>query len=263
LLILYLNISCKEKPKEINLTLMTYNIYHGEHYYENGKSNLEDIASIIKEVNPDFIALQEVDSMTMRTAGFNAGDRKNLVSELAKMTGMFGYFAKAIDYSDGGYGEGLLTKHNATMSQIKLPSPQGGEERAMALATFTFDNGQQITFGATHFCHEHEENKVAQTAAVIAYLKNIPHATILAGDLNFTPDSESYQTLKVDFLDAAEVYGNPANTIPFDSPRSRIDYIWLSKNNSWEVSKVQVIPVGHADHMPVVVSVTLKDKTSN
>lgn len=259
LLIFFLTISCEEKSQEITLTLMTYNIYHGEHYYENGKSNLEDIASIIKEVNPDFLALQEVDSMTMRTAGFNAGERKDLVNELATITGMKGYFAKAIDYSEGGYGEGLLSKHDAIMSQLKLPTPQGGEGRAMALANFTFDNGQQITFGATHLCHEFEENKFAQTRAVIEMMENIPHPTVVAGDLNFRPDSKSYQLLKVDYLDAAEVFGNPEFTIPFDSPRSRIDYIWLSKDTDWEVLDVKVIPIGHSDHMPVVVKVKLKN----
>lgn len=258
LLIFFQTISCEEKSQEITLTLMTYNIYHGEYYYENGKSNLEDIASLIREVNPDFVALQEVDSMTMRTAGFNSGVKKDLVNELASMTGMYGYFAKAIDYSEGGYGEGLLSRHKCTMSQTKLPTPQGGEGRAMALASFKFDTGQEISFGATHLCHEHEENKVAQTKAIMEKLKKIPHAKIVAGDLNFRPGSESYQLLKVDYLDAAAVLGNPAFTIPFESPRSRIDYIWLSKDADWEVLEVNVIPVGHSDHMPVVVKVKLR-----
>lgn len=255
--ILSTNVSCQ--PKEITLTLMTYNIFHGEHYYENGKSNLEDIASVIKSVNPDFVALQEVDSMTIRTAGFNFGTKKDLVSELASMTEMNGYFAKAIDYSEGGYGEGLLSRHDALMSQIQLPTPEGGEGRAMALATFTFENGQRITFGATHLCHEYEENRVTQTGAVVKFMKSIPHATVISGDLNFRPDSESYQIIQNDYLDAAVVHGNPGNTIPFESPRARIDYIWLSKNSEWEVLDVEVISVGHSDHMPVVVKVKLKN----
>uniref|UniRef100_UPI0019530D33 endonuclease/exonuclease/phosphatase family protein n=2 Tax=Pseudomonadati TaxID=3379134 RepID=UPI0019530D33 len=71
------------------IKVLTYNIYHGEKNYERGKSNLEAIAAVINEYKPDFVAMQEVDSMTVRTAAFNNGVRKDLVQELAKLTGMY------------------------------------------------------------------------------------------------------------------------------------------------------------------------------
>jgi hypothetical protein len=57
------------------------------------------------------VALQEVDSMTNRSAALNNGIQQDLVQELARMTGMHGYFGKAIDFSDGGYGEGILSRY--------------------------------------------------------------------------------------------------------------------------------------------------------
>src|SRR5690606_24904090 len=90
--------------------VMTYNIYHCEENYNPGHSNIQRVADIINTYKPDFVALQEVDSMTNRTAEFNADVPKDLVQELAKLTGMHGYFAKAIDYSNGGYGEGVLSR---------------------------------------------------------------------------------------------------------------------------------------------------------
>jgi len=240
------------------LTLMTYNIYHGENTYESGKSNLEDIASLIKEVNPDFVALQEVDSMTQRTASIRDGKPVDLVAELAKTTGMHGYFAKAIDFSDGGYGEGLLSKHPAKMSKIDLPIPLGGEGRAMAMAAVELENGQKLVFGATHLCHQYDSNRVAQAQAITDYLNKLSVPSIVSGDLNFHPESRPYPIMEKDYIDAAAEFGNPKPTIPFENPKSRIDYVWLSKNADWEILDVKVLPVGYSDHMPVVVKVKLK-----
>ncbi len=243
--------------QEISMTLMSYNIYHGEQYYDNGKSNLQEIANLIKEINPDFVALQEVDSMTQRTAEINNQIPLDLVNELAEMTGMHGYFAKAIDFSNGGYGEGLLSKYPAEMSKIQLSTPQGGEGRALAMATFTMENGQKITFGATHLCHESEENRLAQIAQIIDKLDQFKHPTVIAGDLNFSPDESPYSILQKHYLDAAAVHGHSQPTIPYDDPTHRIDYIWLSQEHRWKITQVETIPVGFSDHMPLVVKVTL------
>lgn len=85
---------------------MTYNIYHGEHYYNLGTSNLEEVAEIINKYKPDFVALQEVDSMTNRTASIHNNIPKDLVKVLAEKTNMYGYFGKAVDYSSGGMAKG-------------------------------------------------------------------------------------------------------------------------------------------------------------
>ncbi|QDH77699.1 endonuclease [Echinicola soli] len=245
--------------QQTSLTLMSYNIYHGEKPYEKGSKNLEEIAQLIKDIDPDFVALQEVDSMTQRTAAIYDNTPIDLVKELAKRTGMHGFFAKAIDFSNGGYGEGLLSKHPAQMRKIDLPIPEGGEGRAMALATLTLENGDQITFGATHLCHQFDANRMAQTKAIVEHLRKTNGAVVVAGDLNFKPTDNPYPIMEKDFTDAAAAFGNPQATIPFDNPTSRIDYVWLSKNVNWEIKEVKVIPVDFSDHMPVVTKVILKE----
>ncbi|GGF20464.1 endonuclease/exonuclease/phosphatase family protein [Echinicola rosea] len=258
LLLTLAGLPCWTHAQEISLTLMSYNIYHGEKAYEKGHKNIEEIAQLIKDIDPDFVALQEVDSMTQRTASIYEKPI-DLVKELAGRTGMHGFFAKAIDFSNGGYGEGLLSKHPAKTRKIDLPIPEGGEGRAMALATFTMENGEQITFGATHLCHQFDINRIAQTKAIVEYSQNINGAVVVAGDLNFKPTDNPYPIMEKDFTDAAAAFGNPKPTIPYDNPSSRIDYVWLSKNANWEVKEVKVVPVDFSDHMPVVVKVVLKD----
>ncbi|WP_257669446.1 endonuclease/exonuclease/phosphatase family protein [Parapedobacter tibetensis] len=241
------------------LKVMTYNIYHGEHNYNPGNSNLQEIADIINAYKPDFVALQEVDSMTNRTAGFNNGVPKDLVQELAKLTGMHGYFAKAIDYSNGGYGEGVLSRWPSEAKRDTLPLPEGGEARALLSVTYTLPDGNQLIFAGTHLCHKSEANRIAQVEAINTVFENQAIPVIMGGDFNFRPDTEPYQVISEKFLDAAREYGKEENTIPFENPQSRIDYVFLSKGkgHKWDIKDIKVIKENPSDHMPVLVTLEL------
>ena len=241
------------------IKVMTYNIYHGEQRYDPGKSNLQQVAAVINQYKPDFVALQEVDSMTTRSASFNNGVPQDLVKVLAEETGMHGFFGKAIDYANGGYGEGILSRFSVQAVNYDLPIPKGGEGRALLTIAHTFPNGKKIVFAGTHLCHQFQENRLAQTEAICGILSELDLPVIMGGDFNFRPDSEAYQLIKNHFDDAAEIKGNPENTISFENPRARIDYIFLSKGHNWIVKDVEVIRVNASDHMPVLVTLELQE----
>lgn len=252
-----LDLNAQTEPREIKV--MTYNIYHGEQPYNPGNSNLPQIAELINKLNPDFVALQEVDSMTNRSAGINSGEPKDLVLELSRMTGMTGFFGKAIDYSDGGYGEGILSRFPARATKYSLPIPKGGEERALLMINCILPGGREIVFAGTHLCHQFEENRLAQTEAICKILGAIDKPVILAGDFNFRPESEPYQLIVRKFADAAVIGGDPEPTISFENPRNRIDYVFLSGNYKWNVKDVEVIRCSASDHMPVMVILEIED----
>ncbi|ANH83587.1 endonuclease [Niabella ginsenosidivorans] len=240
------------------IKVLTYNIYHGEENYNRGHSNLKKIAAVINKYQPDFVAMQEVDSMTKRTALFNNGVKKDLVAELAGMTGMHGYFGKAMDYDGGGYGEGLLSKYVATPVVHHLPTPEGGEGRALIVIEHLFPNGQKIAFAGTHLCHEFEKNRIAQAREVAAVLsdKNMP--VVVGGDFNITPDGEPYRAITEKLDDAAVRFGKPELTFSYTKPRIRLDYIFINKGTIWKVKKVEVIGNEDAsDHKPVLVTLEL------
>ncbi|MBZ4187971.1 endonuclease/exonuclease/phosphatase family protein [Niabella beijingensis] len=238
--------------------VLTYNIYHGEEHYNNGKSNLEKIAAVIRKYQPDFVAMQEVDSMTKRTATFNNGVKKDLVAELAKMTGMHGYFGKAMDYNEGGYGEGLLSKYAAVPVVHQLPVPAGGEGRALITIEHQFANGKKMVFAGTHLCHEFETNREAQAKAVADILLQMKLPVAVGGDFNITPDTKAYAIISGRMEDAAVRFGNPQLTFPYTKPRIRLDYIFLNKGAAWKVKKVEVIDKEDAsDHKPVLVTLEL------
>ena len=67
---------------QTRIKVLTYNIYHGELPYSPGKPNLDSIAKLINQLQPDFVACQEVDSATGRSEVLY-GKKTDLIKELA------------------------------------------------------------------------------------------------------------------------------------------------------------------------------------
>ncbi|WP_296698801.1 endonuclease/exonuclease/phosphatase family protein [Algoriphagus sp.] len=238
------------------IKILSYNIYHGENPFHTGLGNLEQIAELINELNPDLIAMQEVDSMTTRTAGVY-GSKVDLVQKLAELTGYTGYFAKAMDYAEGGYGEGVLVKGNGIFETQNLPLPVGGEPRAAAWVTYKLSSGKEIAFAGTHLCHQFEENRIAQVEAVSQRAKKEKLPTIWVGDLNFRPDSEAYKSIKGSWKDAGALPTPFSPTYGTLEDGARIDYVWFD-SSKFTLVDYQVLNVTHSDHYPVLVTLQLK-----
>lgn len=243
------------KAQEVKI--LTYNIYHGEEYYNNGHSNIPEIANLIKTYKPDFVAMQEVDSMTVRTSHFNNGEKKNLIEELKHLTGMKGYFGKAMDYDEGGYGIGVLTVYPEKPKTYHLPNPTGGEPRVVMVLEHQFSNGKKIMLASTHLSHENEENRMAQIKKIDEILSNSKTASVITGDFNFNPGDAPYEYFSKKREDAALVFGNPKPTWPTDAPHERLDLIFLDKN-LWKIKNIEVLKTSKAsDHLPVLVTLKL------
>ena len=75
---------------------------------------------------------------------------------------------------------------------------------------------------------------------------------IITGDFNATPESQTYKKMNADhfFQDAWATVGQGAGfTIPSDSPRSRIDYIWF---RGVEAKSATVLNSNASDHLPLI-----------
>lgn len=257
-LVIFWLLSWTAAPAQDTLTVMSYNIYHAEQAYDEGKSSLRDIADLINKEQPDFVALQEVDEMTERLAGLNEGKPFSLTDSLAELTNMKGYFGKTIDYGGGGYGIGLLSKRSLKSQKVELPNPGEGEVRAFLFAEAQTASGQPVIFGGTHLDHQYPENKTAQVQAISGYFSNRKVPIVLGGDFNFTPDSEQYTQMREQWMDAALLFdGEPEPTIPAADPGRRIDYFFLSDSGRWEVLDLRTVKKKYSDHLPVVATVVL------
>ena len=109
--------ACTQRPER--LKLMSYNIRNGI-----GIDNIQDIgriARVILREAPDLVALQELDSATLRVDG------RYIPGELGRMTGMHATFGRAIGFAGGSYGVGLLSRTEPlAVRSIPLPGRGGG-----------------------------------------------------------------------------------------------------------------------------------------
>lgn len=230
--------------------VLTYNIHHGGNM--KGALDLQGIANVILATNPDLVALQEVDSVTGRTK------RSDQLKELASLTGMYTYFAKAMDYDGGGYGTGILSKlpikHSA---RISLPVSDGHEPRVAGITTIQLPGDSLLQFISAHLDAEDDPaNRIEQANALVQHFANSRVPAILAGDFNAPPDAREIGILKQLFADATHQLGP---TFPSDTPSVRLDYIMTFPKQHWNITRAYVLEETVAsDHRPVVCELEIK-----
>ncbi|MDX1408587.1 MAG: endonuclease/exonuclease/phosphatase family protein [Saprospiraceae bacterium] len=222
-----------QQDSQSDITVLTFNIYHGETM--RGDFDLDVIARVIIDAQPDLVALQEVDVRTNRARGMD------LVTELALRTGMTPSFARAMPYDGGEYGEGILSRWTFIETRtIPLPYLPGEEPRAAALAVIVVPSGDTIAFMGTHLAHEGRAGRSLQARALVRELQGITMPVILAGDLNDTPGSEPINILESVCTPTYRPV-HPAYTYPSHSPEKKIDYIMYAPDDRWKVMETTVI----------------------
>ena len=215
----------KEKPK---LRVLTFNILGGRNV--DGKRDVTRLAKVIKALNPDIVAMQEVDKGTGRIKG------RDTTAELAKLTGMYHAYGKAMDYDGGQYGEGLLSKH--PLKKIKnyiLPAEKGAEPRA-ALTVLVDIPGtdQEYLFIATHLDHlKNGKSRIMQAKKLNEIASSLKIPYIIAGDLNAKPSSQTMALLseKFEFI-PKDLYQPTYNS---NNPKVKIDWIGTDKSGKWNL----------------------------
>ncbi len=234
--------------------VMTFNIYHGENPSKMGESNFDEVVNLIIQKQPEVIALQEVDSMTGRSTQFFE-EKVDMMYKFMRETGYRSYFAKAMDYDGGGYGEGLLMKKRLENKTQNLSNPEGGEPRAVAWAKIELKTEEELYFGGTHLCHEFEGNRMAQMKELFSYADSLDRAAFIAGDFNFDPESTVYDSIPSHWKDAGEVAGVSDQTFAGENGK-RIDYVFFD-SRYFELVDYQVIKIDYSDHYPVLVTLRL------
>ncbi|GAA3552854.1 endonuclease/exonuclease/phosphatase family protein [Snuella lapsa] len=225
--------------------VLTYNIYHGETVDTDKKFDLDLLAKIIGDTRPDLVAMQEVDFKTKRARNFD------LVTELGQRTKLVPLFGKAMAFDGGEYGEGILSRYTfLTTQNHALNAREGKEPRAALEVKIVLKSGDTIRFVATHLDHTKDEtDRIMQANELNAiFSDNMP--TIMAGDLNALPESETIKILSKKWTSS---FLDNAPTFPAIDPKKKIDYILYKPEGRWRVLETHVIDEKKAsDHRPVL-----------
>lgn len=245
LLLLAPAVGCAAEPARLNV--LSYNIHHGEG--TDGKFDLPRIAAVIKASGAQVTALQEVDEKTKRAGGVDQA------SELGKLTKTASRFAKAMDYSGGGYGEAALSSLPILESKtIPLPADEGYEPRSAVAIRIQPKGMPPVWFVGTHLDHTPKDRqRLLQVDALLKALSpNGVDPVILVGDMNAQPGSEPMRRLLEHFEDASRA--NPKPTYPVVEPNIRIDWVLTHPKGAWRTVESRVIDERIAsDHRPLYV----------
>ena len=233
-----------------SLRILCYNIHYGQG--NDGVYDIPRLAAVINRLKPDLVALQEVD------VGVERSGRLHEARQLGELTGMAVRYGPTQHYQGGLYGNAVLTRLPILDVLIQpLPYTESTPERTTyprgAIAvTVQGPDRQPLRFISTHFQHNVEADRVAEAQAINRLFAGDADSlpTILAGDMNATPDAEPVTSLQQRWTDAIDDPAAPS--APSSAPRSRIDYIFFRPQKRFRVVETRVVdePVA-SDHCPV------------
>lgn len=232
-LLLSLNVHCQtEVDSSRVIRVLSFNILHGATM--NNDFDLDRIADVINSANPDIVALQEVDFYTKRAK------KMDLVTELALRTKLAPLFGRAMPYDGGEYGEGILSRYSFLSTKThSLRYNEGYEPRAALEVNVILKSGDTIQFIGTHLDHTKDEtNRMMQVEDLNALFNQEDRPSILAGDLNATPESNPMKEI-FKIWTKSDRTNEP--TIPSNNPKKKIDYILYKPAHRWKVVETNVI----------------------
>lgn len=219
--------------------------------------DLPAVAKVINQANPDLVALQEVDVFTKRS-----GKDVHQAKELARMTNMNYFFAKAVDRSGGDYGVAILSRYpiqEAKGYRLPVSDTTKNEIRALAVIKVQLSSGENIIFCSAHLDHLSDEIRLLQTQKMMVILNKYESFPLIIGaDLNMTPENDIMDTIKKQLK--IDIKNFPL-TFPAVDPKRTIDYILLNdaayeKYNALEYTTINETYA--SDHLPLKVVLSKK-----
>ena len=222
-----------EDNQNLRLRILSYNIHHAEGV--DGKLDVPRIAQVILSVDPDLVALQEVDKNTIRTGKVNQG------IELSRLTKMNSVFGSNITFQGGQYGNAILSKFPIIKNKnFLLPNVDSGEQRGLLQSQIQISNKENILFFSTHLDHRRSDTERLASAKAINQIISLDNKSpaILAGDFNDVPDSPTLNELGKVWLRTNKKI---LRTIPASKPSRQIDYIFVQPKERWKIIESQVL----------------------
>lgn len=219
--------------------VMSYNVHNC--IGSDGVKSIKRCADIVRDIRPDVVAVQEVDSMTRRNKVYVLG-------EMAEHAGYHAYYHRTIPYKGGSYGIGVLSKKPALSVDFhRLPCRK--EPRGALVVEF-----EKYYIISTHLSLV-QADRITSVGIIKDIVSKLNKPVFIVGDMNARPTSKPMMAFKK-FSTVLSDEEKP--TISAKNPRSCIDYV-LGTNGKFRVLRDEVIYGSLAsDHLPLYVDVKIK-----
>jgi len=238
----------KRRSAGIELRVVSWNI-------QNGKGGLTAVASVLRKLRADVVALQEVVLPGRR-------GKTNQATRLARSLGLH-QRSCAHRYRGGRVGVALLSRHRITRVRC-LSAPRS---RLRFLVADVRRGRQRVRLISIHLHPTHpldpsarkkrmDRLRLTEARAVLRVASRPGMPVVVAGDFNDDTGSPPYKLFQGRFQDACgKAGGLYEKTWPSVLPVTRIDYVWAASKIKVRRCRAPLVRV--SDHLPVVADLTL------
>lgn len=250
------------------ITFLQWNILYTE--------KPSNIIKLLKELDPDIIALQEL------TANFAIHNGQDVAATIAHELG-YNYFAKllpgtlpdSVNESGEVFGSGIFTRFPITNKQFSIikrhdPSVRGGyDNESKAYVELTVDaDSKEVTIGTAHLSYTHrfinQPRKRQEADNLLKILDTKKNNYLFAGDLNSRPSSYTIKNISKILKHAGPKFElktwttKPFSYRGFEETKLdwRLDYVFTTPEI--DVISSDIVDTDYSDHLPIMTKFRLR-----
>ena len=227
------------------MRFMTWNIHGG--IGPDKRHDLARVLALIQRVNPDVLALQEVDSRRG-----SAGEHP--LALFRRVLGHHGISAAAIILADGDYGQALLSRWPLANPMVHDISITGREPRRAITGTIQSPAGDVFVV-ATHLGLKFSERR-RQCSQLVSLFERSSRTTVVLGDFNDWMWPGSVQNVLALHLPGRTRH----RTFPAAMPALKLDRIYCRPAKALVRSWVDFSARSVSDHLPVVADLDIANR---
>jgi len=235
--------------------IVTYNVHRC--VGNDRRLDVARVAGVLAELEPDIVAMQELDVGRARTGGVDQAH------EIARRLDMACHFNAALTVEEERYGDAILTSYPERLVQVgPLPGHPGirALEPRGALWVEVEVEGVPVQIINTHLGLVPKEQQIQARHLAGAHWLKHPHCfgpKILLGDFNATATSVVYRTFVAGLAAARSLSPTrtPTATFPSPLPVLGIDHLFVSPEIKVTDVFAPFSPLTRAasDHLPLVM----------
>jgi endonuclease/exonuclease/phosphatase family metal-dependent hydrolase len=250
------------------LRLVTFNIAHGRGLMpiqgmtlaRRIRANLRRIADLLERLEPDIVALQEIDERSRWAGNFDQLDY--LKAYLGYPHAVFGINNRRTGLLNLSYGNAFLSRHPIVEAETVVFGRKRIGEKGFLHAVFDV-HGQLVPVINLHLHYASREHRFRQLDRLLAYLRERARrqrdlggmSPIICGDLNNPGTRRGDATSSLlshlfDFDDYA-LHPQSGRTFPSPFPSRLLDFVFLPPG--CRGAKSEIVRTLLSDHRPVLV----------